>query len=286
MKIIVTENQLNYLLESINNISPCPEGKKEDALITLDQVKNGLTISKGYCNSNENSAIVKIQKMMQDKGLLDSKSYNGYYGDKTQEAVKLLWSPSEVEGTQIGNKTLEKLKGSENNDLNNKQESKTISSNEVSKNEALKLFNGLSKNEKILVCTLIGEAGGESNALKGMTAVANVLKNRADSNHLNKGKTLVDQALANKQFSMWNGYNSNNETLGEVYSKYNTHDQMQTAINIVKSIQSLEDITGGAQYYYATYASPGWAKNTDTTRWIKTTKIGNHIFGNVVKKKR
>jgi peptidoglycan hydrolase-like protein with peptidoglycan-binding domain len=91
MKIIITENQYNYLIENIN---PCPEGKKEDSLITLDDIKNGKTISKGYCNANSDSAIVKIQKLLQDKGYLDTQSNNGYYGDKTQKAVQKLWSPT------------------------------------------------------------------------------------------------------------------------------------------------------------------------------------------------
>ena len=55
MKIIITESQYKKLLNEIT--SPCPEGKKEDTLITLDQLKNGSVIDKGYCNSSENSAI-------------------------------------------------------------------------------------------------------------------------------------------------------------------------------------------------------------------------------------
>ena len=30
--------------------SPCPEGKKEDELITFDDAKKGKVIKKGYCN--------------------------------------------------------------------------------------------------------------------------------------------------------------------------------------------------------------------------------------------
>jgi len=279
MKIIITERQLNYLLEATN--SPCPEGKKEDTLITLDQLRNGSTISKGYCNSNENSAIVKIQTMMQDKGILDSKSYNGYYGDKTQEAVKTLFEPSVVEGTKIGLKTLEKLEGT----TKVEKEKVEVKSDKVSKSDALKLFNPLTKNEKILVCTLLGEAGGESNPAKGMQAVANVLKNRAETNHYKYGSTPVSQALADYQFSMWNGYNNGKEVLQDVFDKFKNHDEMQTAINISKSIDSITDITGGAKFYYANYVSPSWAKNTDTTKWVPTTTIGKHKFGNVVNKK-
>ena len=60
MKIIITEGQLTYLIENIN---PCPEGKKEDELVTLNDLKKGGIIKKGYCNTNSDSAIVKIQKI-------------------------------------------------------------------------------------------------------------------------------------------------------------------------------------------------------------------------------
>lgn len=280
MKIMITESQFNYLLEATN--SPCPSGKKEDSLITLDQLRNGSTLDKGYCNSNENSAIVKIQKMLQTKGILDTKSNNGYYGDKTQGAIKKLFQPSVVEGTKIGPKTLEKLEG---NKPVVKSEKTNVNPKKVTEDEALKLFTSLNRTEKVLVCTLLGEAGGENNPKKEMQAVANVLKNRADVNHHKYGSTPSNQAIADYQFSMWNGYTTGSEVLQDVFDKYKTHAEMKTAINIVKSINSVNDITGGARYYYANYVSPAWAKNTDTTKWVPTITIGKHIFGNVVPKK-
>jgi spore germination cell wall hydrolase CwlJ-like protein len=283
MKIIITESQYNLLLNEITN--PCPEGKSEDELITLDQIKNGSIIEKGYCNSSETSAIVKIQKMLQDKGLLDTKSYNGYYGEKTQEAVKKLWEPEIVKGIQIGKKTVEKLEGNKTPENVTPENTTTTTSEKVTKSEALKLFNQLTKNQKIIVCTLLGEAGGETNPVKGMTAVANVLKNRADANHYNYGSTPSSQALAKYQFSMWNEYNNGSEVLQDVYDKYREHSEMKNAITIAKTIDTIGDITGGAKFYYATYVSPSWAKNTDTTKWVPTITIGKHIFGNVVNKK-
>jgi len=279
MKIIITESQFNLLVENAN---PCPEGKKEDDLITLDQLKKGSVIEKGYCNSNSDSAIVKIQIMMKEKGLLDNKSDNGYYGDKTQNAVKKLFEPSVVEGTKIGLKTLEKLKG----DNTNEKKPTEVKSEKISEKEAVTLFNSLTKDEKIVVCTLLGEAGGESDPAKGMTAVANVLKNRAEANHYSYGSTASKQALAKSQFSMWNGYNRGSEDLQDVYDKFKNHNQIKTAINIAKSINTINDITGGAKFYYANYVSPPWAKNTDTTRWVPTETIGKHKFGNIVNKKK
>lgn len=270
MKIIVTENQYRFLLESIN---PCPKGKKEDSLVTIDDILKGKTIDKGYCNSNPNSALVKIQQMLQNKGLLDIKSYNGYYGDKTQMAIKKLWSPETVEGIKIGKKTYEKLKGEK---LTKKGSS----------GKPVDLFKKLTTDEKILVCTLIGEAGGETDAPKSMQAVANVLQNRAEENHLNKGKKPSEQALAKSQFSMWNDYNSGRESLQDVYNKFKNHRQMSNAIKLAKSISSLKDITGDSLFYYAANIIPPWIKETDTTYWKPIIRIGNHKFGNIIDKKK
>lgn len=270
MKIIITEEQLNHLVESIN---PCPKGKKEDGLVTLDKLKKGGVIKKGYCNSNSDSAIVKIQKMLQDKGLLDRNSYPGYYGDKTQEAIKKLFN-NRVTGEKIGLKTLTKLEKPKTS------ETITKKTGVVSKDDAEKLFNKLGYSEKVLVCTLLGEAGGEKNAKRDMTAIANVLRNRAKKGHLNK-TTMVAQALAPSQFSMWN-----NKSVETVFNQLKNHNQMLTAINIVKNINSIQDITNGALYYYANYVSPNWAKNTNTTIWKETAEIGKHIFGNILQKNK
>jgi hypothetical protein len=51
-----------------------------------------------------------------------------------------------------------------------------------------------------------------------------------------------------------------------------------------RSINSIKDITGGAKFYYANYVTPNWTKETDTTKWVPTTTIGKHKFGNVVTK--
>lgn len=107
MNILITESQLSFIIESNGN--PCPSGKKEDVLVTLDQVRKGSVIKKGYCNGKENSAIVQIQTMLQNQGFLDTQNFNGYYGDKTQNALKKLYEPKMVEGTEIGPKTLKML---------------------------------------------------------------------------------------------------------------------------------------------------------------------------------
>jgi len=269
MKIIITEEQYNILIESNN---PCPSGVKTNPLVTLDDLKNGKKIKKGYCNSNPNSAIVKIQTLLQNKGLLDKTTSNGYYGDKTQKAVQKLWNPSQVEGTEIGKKTLELLKTSKQNTTPKKSNNS---------------FDSLSRANKIIVTTLIGEAGGESNAYDAMYAVACVLKNRAKSNFLGYGSTPEEQALAKKQFSMWNSHTVNGKPINHVIDIYKVkkHNQLDNAIKIAKNISSISDVTGGSKYYY-TGPKPYWAKNDpkNDTIWVKKIDIGSHTFGNIIKK--
>ena len=72
MKIVITETQYEKLKILIESSNPCPTGTKVSELITLDDVKKGTIIQKGYCNNSSDSAIVKIQKMLKNKIHLDS----------------------------------------------------------------------------------------------------------------------------------------------------------------------------------------------------------------------
>ena len=62
MKIIINESQLKYIFEQTN---PCPKGVKESPLYTTKDLEKGQKLSKGYCNSNPNSALVVVQKELQ-----------------------------------------------------------------------------------------------------------------------------------------------------------------------------------------------------------------------------
>jgi spore germination cell wall hydrolase CwlJ-like protein len=283
MRIIITEYQLKRLILETKTVSPCPDKVKEDSLITIDDVKNGKIMSLEYCNSSEKSAIVFVQKKLKSLGFLQWDGTLGYFGKKTLNALCDFLGYEECDETiKIGKKTLEKLE-TNSTKPKDKEDKKDL----TDKEKAEKLFNQLSTTQKILVCTLLGEAGGEkNNPYKSMLAVGNVLLNRSESNHLNYGTTLKDQALAKKQFSMWNKYNSGGETLEDVYRKFKQHTQMENAISIVKNIESSEDVTKGAKFYYASYVSPDWSKETDTTIWVPTVTIGTHKFGNVVKKQK
>jgi len=134
---------------------------------------------------------------------------------------------------------------------------------------------GLTKDDLIVAATLWGEARGEKEI--GMQAVANVIRNRAES----KGITPKEVVLKPSQFSVWNKTSPDSELnrINSLYKKNpNTKDSKlwdvakQITLQYVKNKGT--DITKGAQFYHTTSIKPNW-------KWEKlkhTTTIGNHIF--------
>lgn len=128
----------------------------------------------------------------------------------------------------------------------------------------------------IVAATLYGEAAGEGE--KGMKAVANVIKNRADS----KGVSPKDVVLKPKQFSMWNNKqdkNSQVQYIKTINSQASKNPNVKSVWDIAKSLVSThinskgDDVTNGAQYYHTTSINPYWTKNLEYT-----TTIGKHKF--------
>lgn len=262
MKIIITESQLNRLIKEAS--SPCKDGAAEDELVTLDNIRNGEVIEKGYCNSSSNSAIVKVQKMLIDKGLLDWDGDLGYYGDLTQEALEELYGYDIQDA--IGKNVLNKL---ENYTKTTTKKVETTTSTAD--------YDDLTETQKLLAATLVGEAGTES--YDGMKAVANVIKNRAKIDFEGRGTTIKKQILSKKQFSMWNSHTLQGKPISYVEDIYKVrkHDKLPDAIKIAKNIESITDNTGGSTHYY-TGKTPGWAKSKEAT-FIEFDTIGAHTFG-------
>jgi len=270
MKLIVTNSQYKDLLNNISEqTNPCPKGVKESPLYTTKDLEKGIKLSKGYCNANSNSAIVKIQKGLQKKGLLRTTITPGYFGDETESAVKKLFGITSTGTVPIGKKTLNKIMGSEE-----------------SKESFMSEFNKLTFNEKVLVITLLGEAGGEGQ--KGMLAVANVLKNRTKNPEFKSKGDVAKQALAPYQFSLWNPYTVEKKPFNDVAKHVLKvqKDSIPTAIKIVKNLPSVDDITNGSTHYYKDTLTFPWSKDTGLTKWKYITKIGQHIFGKYIKKKK
>lgn len=274
MKIIITENQLKKLV--LESDTPCPSNKEEDKLITVSDLKNGEKISLEYCNGSSKSAIVFVQKKLKEMDYLKWSGDLGYFGKLTLNSLcKFLGYKECEESIKIGKKTIEKL--------------------ENEKDSPKSLFDKLNKTEKVLVCTLLGEAGGEDNSYEGMQAVANVLNNRAKINHENRGNTPYKQALDPSQYSMWNTYNSGKKKIEDIYKLYEDHDEMKNAIKIVNSINSIKDITEGSTHYYNSNKTGGfpnnWKKEVPYGKktklvWKEIKEIGKHIFGKYILKSK
>ena len=125
----------------------------------------------------------------------------------------------------------------------------------------------------IVAACLVGEAGGEKDAKRGMQAVMNVIANRAGGDR----SKFVAVCLKRKQFSMFNRATGKRPrtTVAKVTDQYRKHPLWATAQQLVKraAVGSLEDITGQAKFYHEVSINPDWARPDR-----KTVDIGNHRF--------
>ncbi len=152
----------------------------------------------------------------------------------------------------------------------------------------------------VLAQTIWGEARQEGT--KGMIAVGNVIKNRAEANKKMFGQGIRGVALKPKQFSCWNQGDPNKEKLkdilqydklvslrksptGEPFNEWfqkfkNTGEYLEyksylKAKEIAQQILngSLPDPTKGAVYYHTLDVKPIWRTKLD-----KVAQYGNHVF--------
>jgi peptidoglycan hydrolase-like protein with peptidoglycan-binding domain len=234
--------------------SPCPEGKKEDELITFDDAKKGKVIKKGYCNSNPSSAIVKVQELLKKLGYLDWDGLLGYYGDSTSKAIKKFYSSQScsrtVDGSSIGPSTIKLL----------------LDPNRYNQNFS---------NEEIIASTLLGEASTQGR--EGQIAVYSILKNRAKKKGDGSLKQMAGEALRPLQFSYWNdkGFGSNPRcTKGKLGT---TPEELQPYLNLVRSNPSSN--IGGATHYVnkklATVKNKWWENKK---KFKHVARIGEHDF--------
>lgn len=121
----------------------------------------------------------------------------------------------------------------------------------------------------LLARTIWGEARGET--MEGRIAVANVIMNRvSDPRWPNTVSAVV---LQPKQFSAWNAGDPNRDALLSV-DESNPVFREALAIAQAAVDGSLDDLTKGANHYFAEYIpTPGWARDM-----AGTTTIGVHRF--------
>jgi N-acetylmuramoyl-L-alanine amidase len=152
----------------------------------------------------------------------------------------------------------------------------------------------------VLAQTIWGEARQEGT--KGMIAVGNVIKNRAEANKKMFGRGIKGVALKPKQFSCWNEGDPNREKLkdilqydklvsmrksptGEPFNEWfqkfkNTGQYLEyksylKAKEIAQQILSgsVPDPTKGAVYYHTLDVKPIWRTKLD-----QVAQFGNHVF--------
>jgi len=133
--------------------------------------------------------------------------------------------------------------------------------------------NDLTKDDLIVAATIWGEARGEGS--EGMKAVANVIRNRADS----LKKSPKDVVLQKKQFSIWNDTTTDNflnKIKKSILKNPTDGSAWETAQNLVKNYVKKKgtDNTKGAEFYHTTSIKPSW----DYSKLKYTTTIGNHKF--------
>jgi polyphosphate kinase 2 len=133
--------------------------------------------------------------------------------------------------------------------------------------------DNLTKDDLIVAATIWGEARGEGS--EGMKAVANVIRNRADS----LKKSPKDVVLQKKQFSIWNDTTTDNflnKINKSILKNPKDGSSWETAQNLVKNYIKKKgtDNTKGAEFYHTTSIKPSW----DYSKLKYTTTIGNHKF--------
>ena len=110
----------------------------------------------------------------------------------------------------------------------------------------------LTKEQKIVAMTILGEARGEGYA--GMYAVACVIQQRSKD----KNKTPAQVCLQRKQFSCWNKNDPNRKKLHLLLNTKEAYWAKQMAIHISKLNSNY---TKQSNHYCHINTKPYWAKN-------------------------
>jgi N-acetylmuramoyl-L-alanine amidase len=124
-----------------------------------------------------------------------------------------------------------------------------------------------------LTYTILGEARGEG--VDGMSMVANVIRNRAESGLYSSNP--YDVALEPSQFSTHNAKGGNQtSTRAEVPKGSALYSQAETIVRDVIYGDNPGDPTGGSLYYHTKDVSPTWAPKVKTS--YGTITQGAHIY--------
>jgi spore germination cell wall hydrolase CwlJ-like protein len=126
---------------------------------------------------------------------------------------------------------------------------------------------GQTYGQKIVAAVLVAEAGIDG--IKGMTAVAEVIRNRADE----RGTTMLAEVQRRGQFTPVVAHGS----VDAVYKKFYLYPQYPEALKIARiaynTPEKLAGLTGGATYYHEYQIRPYWIKGL-----ARVATVGRHYF--------
>jgi len=130
----------------------------------------------------------------------------------------------------------------------------------------------------LAISTIMAEAGNQP--LEGMTAVGEVIRNRAARKYNSDG-SIIGTILGPFQFSCWNHDPTNRRLMirnlnNLVFFPATQGGRAALAWNNSKTSK----ITNGAVLYHTTSISPAWVNAPGVN---KTVEIADHIFYNEVK---
>ena len=133
-------------------------------------------------------------------------------------------------------------------------------------------FSWLTKDQRIVALTLMGEARGEKPL--GQYAVACVIRQRMKERKLSAAQVCLQSRLVKGkrlyQFSCWNG-----KTVEDLNSllKFKSTYAIKLSINLCENKDFERRVTGFANHYCTLKTNPYWAKGLEPT-----VTIGNHKF--------
>lgn len=128
----------------------------------------------------------------------------------------------------------------------------------------------LTKEERIIALTLLGEARGEGE--KGMFAVGCVIQRRSWERKISPAKVCLEPW----QFSVWNAGGGRVKKESELYDLWESKHMMY-ARYLARCLSdegvALMDITNGANHFHSKDSSPHWSKDKNPIKIV-----GKHLF--------
>lgn len=126
---------------------------------------------------------------------------------------------------------------------------------------------GQTYGQKMVAAVLVAEAGIDG--AKGMTAVAEVIRNRADE----RGTTMLAEVKRQGQFTPVVEHGS----VDAVYKKFHRYPQYPEALKIARlaynTPEKLPGLSKGATYYHEHQIRPYWIK-----QMARVSVVGRHYF--------